>query len=94
MGLFQKLAGSFSIKWEFAKMGISEVSTARTAKNGIPLYRETPVRSFEDRKLHSKSQHGTDMELPRCDILSTIPCDQFHDEISNELFYLQMNLSP
>ena len=43
MGLFQKLAGSFSIKWEFAKMGISEVSTARIAKNGIPLYRETPV---------------------------------------------------
>ena len=44
MGLFQKLAGSFSIKWEFAKMGLSEVSTARIAKNGIPLYRETPVR--------------------------------------------------
>ena len=43
MGLFQKLAGSFSIKWEFAKMGLSQVSTARFAKNGIPLYRETPV---------------------------------------------------
>ena len=45
MRLFQKLAGSFSIKWEFAKMGLSEVSTARIAKNGIPLYRETPVLS-------------------------------------------------
>ena len=68
MGLFQKLAGSFSIKWEFGKMGISEVSTARIAKNGIPLYRETPVVSKGTKNhmflvdLINKSITGKDVE--------------------------------
>ena len=43
MGIFWKLAGSFSLKWEFAEMGLLPKSSPPFGKNGIPLYRETPV---------------------------------------------------
>ena len=44
MGLLWKVAGSFSLKWEFVKMGIWTTFGVSKIRNGIPFYREHPVR--------------------------------------------------
>ena len=43
MGLLWKVAGSFSLKWEFVKMGIWTTFVVSKNRNGIPFYREHPV---------------------------------------------------
>ena len=43
MGLLWKVAGSFSLKWEFVKMGIWITFGVSKNRNGIPFYREHPV---------------------------------------------------